>query len=393
MGRLKMTVGALGLGAGLMYLFDPDLGRRRRSSIRDQIDGVRDDLGDFYAAAAEDLTNRGRDLAAMARLRQTPEMLFDQKLEQRARAALPSVVLHPGALSVEAHGGRMIVSGPILEYETSRVMERLSALPGVSGVENRLEPHATPAGIPALQGAPNRFVTREDWRDGQWSPGIRLLAGAGGGALTLYGGLRGGVSGQVLRLAGIGLALRGVFNKPLAAALRQNRGEGTVDVRKDIVVNAPAGQVFRLWSNLENLPRFMEHIQAVQVTGDGRSHWKAAGPGGLPVEWDAMITAQIPNRGIAWRSLPDQPVVSTGQVWFTPLGADRTRVSLRMSYSPPAGVVEPTVAKLWGADPKAAMDEDLARFKSQIESGSMTAAGRPVTREQDVGRRLGATEG
>jgi uncharacterized membrane protein len=276
-----------------------------------------------------------------------------------------------------------------MEYEMERAIQRLSALPGVTSIDNRLEPHATPEGVPGLQGAPNRLYTRDDPSSGHWSPGIRLLAGAGGGALALYGGQRGGLSGRFLRLAGIGLALRSVFNKPLNAALRQNQAEGLVDVQKDIMVNAPAERVFGLWSNLENLPKFMEHVKDVRVTGDGRSHWKAAGPGGLPVEWDAMITTRIPNREIAWRSLPGQQVTSVGRVRFIPVDANRTRVSVRMSYSPPAGVVGHAVAKLLGADPKSAVDEDLMRFKWLIETDRTSAEGREVTREEVMGRMPG----
>ena len=37
---------------------------------------------------------------------------------------------------------------------------------------------------------------------------------------------------------------------------------------------------------------------------DGTSHWVAAGPAGLSVEWDAEIINEIENTLIAWRALP-----------------------------------------------------------------------------------------
>jgi hypothetical protein len=36
MNRLIQLLGGVGIGSGLMYFFDPDVGRRRRSLVRDQ---------------------------------------------------------------------------------------------------------------------------------------------------------------------------------------------------------------------------------------------------------------------------------------------------------------------------------------------------------------------
>jgi uncharacterized membrane protein len=44
-------------------------------------------------------------------------------------------------------------------------------------------------------------------------------------------------------------------------------------------------------------------------------------------------------------------------------------VDVRMSYNPPAGAVGHALARLLGSDPKSAMDEDLARVKTTLETG------------------------
>ena len=49
--------------------------------------------------------------------------------------------------------------------------------------------------------------------------------------------------------------------------------------------------------------------------------------------------------------------------------ADGARVHVRMTYSPPAGALGHLVAKLFGADPKTELDEDLMRLKSTLETG------------------------
>ena len=40
-----------------------------------------------------------------------------------------------------------------------------------------------------------------------------------------------------------------------------------------------------------------------------------------------------------------------------------------MSYAPPAGVLGHAVARLFGADPKSELDEDLMRLKNTLETG------------------------
>jgi uncharacterized membrane protein len=43
-----------------------------------------------------------------------------------------------------------------------------------------------------------------------------------------------------------------------------------------------------------------------------------------------------------------------------------------MAYRPPAGALGHTIAKLFGADPKREMDDDLLRLKSLLERGQAT---------------------
>jgi len=53
MGRAIAMIKGLGLGAWLMYLFDPDLGHRRRALLRDQLVHTVNELGDFLGRASE----------------------------------------------------------------------------------------------------------------------------------------------------------------------------------------------------------------------------------------------------------------------------------------------------------------------------------------------------
>ncbi|MFM8441529.1 MAG: hypothetical protein ACKN97_09590 [Acidobacteriota bacterium] len=51
-------LGGVGVGLTLMYLFDPDRGRRRRAIIRDKANGLTNDVRDAIGKEARDLRNR-----------------------------------------------------------------------------------------------------------------------------------------------------------------------------------------------------------------------------------------------------------------------------------------------------------------------------------------------
>jgi len=143
-----------------------------------------------------------------------------------------------------------------------------------------------------------------------------------------------------------------------------------MDVKKAITVNRPPEDLYQYWHDFENLPHFMDHLESVQVTGAGRSHWKAKGPAGTTVEWDAEVVDDRPNELIAWRSLDGAAVDNAGSVRFKPAPGGRgTEVHVELRYDPPGGALGATVAKLFGEDPTQQAPDDLRHFKQVIETG------------------------
>jgi len=151
-------------------------------------------------------------------------------------------------------------------------------------------------------------------------------------------------------------------------ALRGSRG---VSVLESVTINRPVAELYRFWRNLENLPWFMRHLDSVEKVTDTISHWRAKGPAGLSVEWDAEIYNEEPDKLIAWRSLEGSDVVSAGSVNFDAAGGRGTRVTVHLQYSPPGGKVGAAVAKLFGRDAETEIREDLRRFKELIEAGEV----------------------
>lgn len=375
----KLITGVV-VGAGAMYLLDPDRGARRRSLLRDRGVHAGHKLGDGLAATARDARNRTRGTAAALRARFRTEEPGEEVLHERVRSAIGRVVSHPGAVTVVVTADRVTLTGQVLADEVDELIQTVAQVRGVSEVRNELEIHQSPAGVPSLQGPGRpRGWGRLDVLQNNWAPATRLLAGVAGGVLLAQGIRTRGIVGRSLSAAGIGLLTRAVSNtSPRELVNLGVTGRRGIGVEKTIRVSAPVEQVWELWSNFENFPRFMTHLQEVRKIDEGRSHWVAAGPAGIPIEWDAVVTDWVPQQFIGWTSVEGSTIETTGQVRFRPTSGESTEIDVRMEYSPPAGAAGHAIASLLGADPKRAMDDDLVRLKSLLEDGKTRAAGDEV---------------
>jgi uncharacterized membrane protein len=242
---------------------------------------------------------------------------------------------------------------------------------------------------------PVATMNREPWTDIETARASRTNVGrverwlsmAAGGALAAYGFKRRSTPGGAAALAGAALLYRGATGHcAIKEAITRNRGgsgdasvadrgsdtrtqlggAAGIHVEESIIVDRPVADVYRFWRNIENLPRFMNHLESVAQREGGLSHWVAKGPAGSTVEWDARIINDIPNRVIAWQSLEGSTVATAGSVTFenTPRGTD---VRVHFQYNPPAGKLGAAVAWLFGEEPNIQVREDLRRFKEVVE--------------------------
>ena len=152
----------------------------------------------------------------------------------------------------------------------------------------------------------------------------------------------------------------------------EERGDGPQVIAKTIVINRPAEEIYRFWHDIANFPQFMYHLQSVQETGPGRSHWVANGPAGQTVEWDSEIVEDVPNERIAWRSLPGATVLNAGAVTFEPRSGNRgTVVRVEVEFVPPGGPAAVGLAKLFNESPDQQIYDDLRRLKQILETGEV----------------------
>ncbi|HEY3129889.1 MAG TPA: BON domain-containing protein [Acidobacteriota bacterium] len=211
MNKGMTLITATGLGAGLMYMFDPDRGKRRRAMIRDKVAHTFNQTGDAIGVTWRDLRNRTRGLVSEIVSLPKGDRIPDEVLEERVRSSMGRVVSHPGAVEVTAKSGRVQLRGPILASEVESLISCVSSLWGVTKVDNLLEAHEE-ADISALQGGSSRQGPHFDLLQNRWSPATRFLVGATGSVLALYGAKRRGVMGTAAGALGVGMLASGLTN-------------------------------------------------------------------------------------------------------------------------------------------------------------------------------------
>lgn len=202
-----------------------------------------------------------------------------------------------------------------------------------------------------------------------------IAAFLSGATLVAFGLSRKSAPGLALAALGGGLMYRGLNGYKRVYDLlgiephKLSELGRSVLVEKKAFINVPPERLYDFWKNLENLPKFMRHLVAVEDLGNGRSHWVAKGPAGSVVEWEAEITRDIPNEMIGWRSVEGSDVDNAGSVRFLPgRSSDGTEVRVTLRYNPPGDILGAVAARLFGRDPGTEIEQDLKHLKALLES-------------------------
>jgi uncharacterized membrane protein len=218
----------------------------------------------------------------------------------------------------------------------------------------------------------------------------RLASVSGGAALAAYGLSRQTPAGAALALLGGALVVRGatghcpvygaagIDTTESGSSTRSSlRASDATRVEHSVTINRAPGDLYAVWRDLTILPQFMKNLVSVERLDDGRSKWRAKGPLGTTVEWEAEIVNDVANELLAWRSLEGSEVANAGSVRFLPQPPGRgTVVKVEMEYDPVGGVLSDAVAMITGTDPQAQIEEDMRRFKCLMEAGEIpTTAG------------------
>ena len=129
-----------------------------------------------------------------------------------------------------------------------------------------------------------------------------------------------------------------------------------------IEVEVPIDVVWGLWSDLEQMPRWMKWIDSVKVLEDNPelSRWKLA-TGGLEFSWLSRIIKQVPHQLIQWQSVDGLP--NQGAIRFYDRGGDRSIVKLTVSYAIPGFLGRLMDNLFLGRAVESTLQADLDRFR------------------------------
>ncbi len=133
-------------------------------------------------------------------------------------------------------------------------------------------------------------------------------------------------------------------------------------VEESIEVEVPVSTAYNQWTQFEEFPKFMDTVDEIRQLDDTRLHWVVSA-GGRREEFDAVITEQIPDTRIAWKST-DGPK-HAGVVDFHKLSDDKTQVMVIMDTEA-EGMVEKAADAVGLV--KRQVRGDLERFKTMIEA-------------------------
>lgn len=129
-----------------------------------------------------------------------------------------------------------------------------------------------------------------------------------------------------------------------------------------IEVPVSIDQVWNLWADLEQMPRWMKWIDSVKVSEEdpSLSRWKLS-TGGLDFSWQSRILKQIQHQIIQWESVDGLP--NRGAIRFYDRGADGSIVKLTVGYLPPGFLRRLLENSLIRRGVESSLQADMERFR------------------------------
>jgi uncharacterized membrane protein len=141
-----------------------------------------------------------------------------------------------------------------------------------------------------------------------------------------------------------------------------------------VTIARPAQELYDFWRDFSNLPRVMENIEAIEVADRNRSTWTVKAPAGRTVQWESVVTEDVPATLIAWQSVEGSEIRNSGRVEFHDVPGRGTVVRAVIAYDPPGGVLAQLLAKLFQREPALQSRRDLRRFKQFMETGEISTS-------------------
>ena len=170
---------------------------------------------------------------------------------------------------------------------------------------------------------------------------------------------------------------RALQASPYSRQLAHEHGWPSAHVTSAAVTIArPKSEVYRAWRDFSNLPRFLTHVESIDVLTPVRSRWRVKAPMGQEVSWISYVTEDLENERIAWESESGASVPNFGWVEFRDAPGGRgTEVKAMIAFQPPYGDAGRLLGILFQETPPHQMRDNLHRFKQFMETGEFAVSG------------------
>lgn len=223
-------------------------------------------------------------------------------------------------------------------------------------------------------------------------PVERIVSGLAGGAAILAGVSRRSRGGAALTATGVAAVVRAISGR--CPAYRARAIRKGIQVRRTITIQATPREVYDFWRDLENLPAFMHHVEAVTVDASGLSTW-TVDEGGKKLEWLAQIVEDSPGQRLRWESIPGGDIDHSGSIEVRAAPGDRgCELEVKLHYLPPGGLIVAStlytfLRKLVGVQ----IGKELVRLRQLIETGEIATGARRVDdiEDEDKGALVATT--
>ena len=147
---------------------------------------------------------------------------------------------------------------------------------------------------------------------------------------------------------------------------------------KSVAMRRSAADLYQVWRDLSAWPQFMHNVARISEEG-AKSYWDVH-VGSDTVRWVVELTADVPGRVIAWRTLVGTGAPQSGEILLQRTPNPRvTEVRVTLEYDAPKEPATWTQYHAGETSPARQLDEALERLRAQVES-AVRASNRAVTR-------------
>lgn len=199
----------------------------------------------------------------------------------------------------------------------------------------------------------------------------RIVSIISGGTLVIRGitgkkNIRQIVSGGLLLFRGITGHCH-IYN--LFLKEKELTDNGKLLLKTSVIIDRPKADVFKFWSSLDNLPRFMTHLVSVNIIDDNHSEWKMKVLDSLgTIDWTSKINTIKTNELISWESLPGSEIENSGEVKFEAFDKTKTKLDISIAYKAPEGNIGKLASLLFMPIMKRIITSDIQNCKSYLEN-------------------------